>query len=859
MPMIELRAVGQIAGAPTEALAGITDLEIFETADGTVLISVTRGGGSLVSYDLGSAPGGAHVVQSWSIDSSLTQLESTDLAVLNVDVPTLLMAGLATASLLGRVLNDDTATEALGGQTSIQISGADARNFTDIAVFPGTSYGLVAVRGSGVMSFEISGSSLSVAPLNPGPGLAGAPVSDLVTADLGGRSVALATYWGENAIALFELGSDGAVRALSMVQAAPESAWFSMPTAAALAEVAGRAYAIVAAAGSDSLTVLEIDPAGGMSPTDHVLDTRDTRFADVTVFEAIEVNGLDIIVAAGSDDGLSAFVLLPGGRLHHLGSIAGSADLPLSGITEIALQAQGNTVRIFVATESAPFLAEVVLTLPSPGDLRLAGNGGGTLAGTGDDDVLAGGHGADRIEAGAGDDILLDGAGSDTLTGGAGADDFLFSADGVADVILDFEPGVDRIDLTALGMQWDFSDVVMINRSWGVELRFGDEVIELRRSGLTSAQLSEADFISFAHVTYTGVELDLPPSLQMGSVGDDNMYGDDGANRISGRSGRDRIEASGGNDTLWGDDGEDVLLGGGGNDSLLGGTQNDVLWGNKGADTMLGNAGNDSLFGGFGFDMLSGGNGRDMLDGSAGADRLFGGMGYDLLRGGMGQDELFGGLGFDTLQGGLGDDEMQGGGGNDLLNGGLGDDRLSGGAQHDTIFGDAGDDTLHGELGHDTLRGRGDDDIAFGGAGDDLVAGGTGQDTLNGNQGDDTIQGGRGFDRVFGGAGNDRLIGGRGLDRLDGGLGDDRLTGGRHADRFVFADGHGQDTITDFDALDDGEKIDLSAVTALADIDDVLGSATQEGADVVIATGGATSILLLGVNLSELDASDFVF
>src|SRR5690606_42147295 len=47
-----------------------------------------------------------------------------------------------------------------------------------------------------------------------------------------------------------------------------------------------------------------------------------------------------------------------------------------------------------------------------------------------------------------GADILLDGAGSDVLIGGSGADVFVLDYDGVSDTIADFDPAMDRLDLS---------------------------------------------------------------------------------------------------------------------------------------------------------------------------------------------------------------------------------------------------------------------------------------------------------------------------------------------------------------------------------------------------------------------------
>jgi hypothetical protein len=79
------------------------------------------------------------------------------------------------------------------------------------------------------------------------------------------------------------------------------------------------------------------------------------------------------------------------------------------------------------------------------GNLLVGGEGFDTLAGFGGNDVLIGGDGGDA---------LWGGAGRDYLTGGGGADFFQFASTtesrltlATRDAILDFESGIDRIDL----------------------------------------------------------------------------------------------------------------------------------------------------------------------------------------------------------------------------------------------------------------------------------------------------------------------------------------------------------------------------------------------------------------------------
>jgi Ca2+-binding RTX toxin-like protein len=89
-------------------------------------------------------------------------------------------------------------------------------------------------------------------------------------------------------------------------------------------------------------------------------------------------------------------------------------------------------------------------------DTLWGGAGDDTLHGGGMADTLFGGFDDDALFGGEGNDILNGVHGSDTLTGGAGADEFRFAiletgpgADARADLLLDMQPGLDRILIAA--------------------------------------------------------------------------------------------------------------------------------------------------------------------------------------------------------------------------------------------------------------------------------------------------------------------------------------------------------------------------------------------------------------------------
>ena len=231
---------------------------------------------------------------------------------------------------------------------------------------------------------------------------------------------------------------------------------------------------------------------------------------------------------------------------------------------------------------------------------------------------------------------------------------------------------------------------------------------------------------------------------------------------------------------------------------------------------MEGNGGNDTLLGAGGF---------DTLDGGAGADDLVGGAGTDTALYASATTGLVADL-FAPVANNTGD--------------AVGDiyvsiENLTGSDFDDGLFGNNTANTLLGGLGDDTLNGRDGADVLFG----DI-----GQDVLNGGGGADSLAGGADFDILLGSTGNDTLTG-----------------GGGSGDVFIFQDGFGQDTVTDFDALDDTEVLDISALSAVTFTDYATFETNHlatDGSDVVFTAGG-DRVRLENVTLGDLDENDFTF
>jgi Ca2+-binding RTX toxin-like protein len=91
-------------------------------------------------------------------------------------------------------------------------------------------------------------------------------------------------------------------------------------------------------------------------------------------------------------------------------------------------------------------------------DVLNGGSENDVLLGQDGNDTLDGGIGNDRLDGGNGDDAVIGRVGADTLTDGPGNDTFVYAGMGESvqdnpDIITDFNPKEDTIDLSRTGIQ----------------------------------------------------------------------------------------------------------------------------------------------------------------------------------------------------------------------------------------------------------------------------------------------------------------------------------------------------------------------------------------------------------------------
>jgi Ca2+-binding RTX toxin-like protein len=490
-----------------------------------------------------------------------------------------------------------------------------------------------------------------------------------------------------------------------------------------------------------------------------------------------------------------------------------------------------------------------------------------TIIGDSQDNFLAGNGGNDTLSGGAGNDTLDGGTGADTMTGGVGDDTFV--VDNAGDVVI--ERATDAgVDLVLSSVTFDASGT--------------------QRDGIENIILTGT-----AAINATGNALN---NVLVGNSANNVLNGNAGDDTLDGGAGADTMNGGTGSDTYYVDNVSDVVVDRAtdpGTDLVFSsvsfdasGTQQDgieniTLTGTANINA-TGNALNNTLIGTSGNNVLDGRAGADTMEGGAGNDTYYVDNVSDVVvdrATDPGTDQVFSSVNFDssgTQQDGIEnitltgtdainatgntlDNVLTGNSGNNVLDGGLGADTMIGGAGNDTYFVD--------NIG-DVVVDRASD------AGTDLVystitfsAVGANQDgieniTLTGTAAIDATGNARSNILTGNGAAN-VLTGGDGDDTLIGGLGNDSLTGGSGADIFVY-DGYDTaaaqaDVITDF-SIAAGDKISFgpsgpASFEALARY--LLRS---NGADTVLSgfwNGTGQSVTLIGVSMSSLTASQFIF
>jgi Ca2+-binding RTX toxin-like protein len=468
-----------------------------------------------------------------------------------------------------------------------------------------------------------------------------------------------------------------------------------------------------------------------------------------------------------------------------------------------------------------------------------------------DTGVVAGASGADTLISvegvmGSGfDDIIVSGADGNFIDGGAGDDlvDYSTSTSGVAvnlslasnsggaagDVLLNIEgiTGSDYADTitgddganTLIGGLGDDT----IDGGNGIDVLDGADGFDTLDYG-NSTYAVQVDLTAGTSVSVVGNDTISGFESVLGSVGNDDMFGDGLSNVLIGGLGNDLLDGRGGVDSTDYTDSASgvnvnlltgVATGGAGTDTLVsienvtGSSHRDTLTGDAADNVLMGGADIDTLAGGLGNDTLDGGDGDDLVSYASATGGVTVDLGVGAVSGAAGNDVLIsiehvqGSAYADTLAGDAGYNRIYGGGGVDTVdytnaNGSVTVDLLSGAASGgggddalfsvENVIGTDFADTFISGLGANRIEaGLGTDRVDYTDAAAavqvDLqtgsVTGGSGRDVLvsiedaTGSGFDDTLTGSSAVNSLIAGEGADTLDGGAGSDTLNGGLGVD--------------------------------------------------------------------------------------
>ncbi|MEX0971111.1 MAG: M10 family metallopeptidase C-terminal domain-containing protein [Paracoccaceae bacterium] len=473
-------------------LQGCNSLEILTIGTRSFVIAAGEADGRLSSYEImadGSLQPRADVLLSATSGTQSVR----DLSSYTVDgVSFVIPAGrYDDNTTIYRVEGDGSLTPTASYSFANLVSVCGTTTAAGTFVYTVTSAG----GGVGVAQLNSNGTLSNISFMADSAALALNDVSAMCHANLHGKDFMFAASTFDAGVQSFRVGAGGALGA-GMLRDDSEIGFFN-PTAMVAVQIDQRGFVVMGSAGTDELVVMRVSQGGKMKVVDRMVDTNETRFEQVSTMKLFHHEGHDFILAGGSDDGFSILHIDYRGRLHLVTTIADDFDTTLNNIDDIEIASIGGRIFIFAASSSEHGFTQFELVLDI-GETINGGRGRDVLVGTAGNDILNGYGGRDEIYGHGGDDILIDGRGTDRLYGGTGADIFRFRDDGKRDFIMDFEIGIDRIDLSDYAMLYSIYGIEIQSRKNGALLTYRDDEIRIFTmdvSSLTEADFSADDFI----------------------------------------------------------------------------------------------------------------------------------------------------------------------------------------------------------------------------------------------------------------------------------------------------------------------------------------------------------------------------
>ncbi|WP_282603902.1 hypothetical protein [Paracoccus sp. PARArs4] len=556
--MIAYRHVTTFGVTQQRWLSSISDLLVAEIGGERILLAATQIGGGVSSYRIGAGDAAITGLRNRDYPGGATYQGAPELHLLDIGGQAHVhLGGLGGLSDLSVDLQSHNGaltsfSRLFGTDLGARLTALGQVTTTRGEVVFSAAEGLVLRTHMMDAAGRLSQAGSVTLPLPQGA--TDANLDHVVAANVGGQVVLVTASGNGNFLSTHPMGADGRLGA-GHVHSAASGAGFDLPSALALAEFGGASFAILGAAGSNSLSVFRIGQDGSLTRADHVLDEGGTRFASVTALEVVVVDGRAFVFAGGADDGISVMTMTPDGRLVHLATIADEAATTLADVSDITAVEIDGRIAVFVASATETGVTQFLF---DPGDLgvtRIAG--AGTQGGGAGNDLLQAGAATLRLNGGGGDDILI-AAGSPLLMhGGDGADIFMPTSISGRITILDFRRGVDAIDFSLLGTVRSVWQLSFVPTSTGILIIWGQTILDVRSWDGRSLQASDFTNAMFPLAHYSLPEID-PEDVSPDDTPSDVatwIFGTEGNDTLLGASGPERIVGAGGNDTISAGDG----------------------------------------------------------------------------------------------------------------------------------------------------------------------------------------------------------------------------------------------------------------------------------------------------------------
>ena len=304
---MELRIEGSVRSGQDVLDRAISDLEFVDGPDGPLLISVSGPEGGVASYSVGDAGLPRLADSAFFVAARAAGTRPELLIVEDGDTTRVHVTGIRTDGLLSYDLGSQ------GGLTDRPvITGADFGSAPGVAAEDGSGRLLLAdpqQDGFSVHRLTSDRTLVQESEVRDTAATHADMVGDVAIVRIGHSEVIVVTSQSEHGVTAY-IHDGGAPLPVDSV--GPESGLGIMvPTDIETAEIDGQHYVIVASdpanGESGALSVMRVDSSGALTPTDHVLDTRESRFGNVQEVEVVSADG-QVYVVAGGGDGRSQLV-----------------------------------------------------------------------------------------------------------------------------------------------------------------------------------------------------------------------------------------------------------------------------------------------------------------------------------------------------------------------------------------------------------------------------------------------------------------------------------------------------------------------------------------------------------------------